>query len=195
MRILGISCYYHDSVTVSDGQLVAAAMEERFTHLKHDSRFPLAAIRFCLDAGGVKAQNTDYLVVYERPISKLERILQSSLAGFPRTMSLFRKSMASWFGEKLWIKGHIASELGIAPDRILFVEHHLADTASAFFSSPFRESTIVTVDGVGEWTTTAVGEAIGCWDRTDVGNSVRLIKEIRYPDLLVLLYSTLIAYL
>ena len=128
MNILGISCYYHDAAAVllQEGELVAAAEEERFSRMKHDHTFPKYAIEFCLRQGGIAAEDLDYVVFYEKPLEKFERILSTTLAGFPRTWSVFRESMITWFNEKLWIKGHILGQLPISADRLLFVDHHIS---------------------------------------------------------------------
>ncbi|MDP6793647.1 MAG: carbamoyltransferase N-terminal domain-containing protein, partial [Anaerolineales bacterium] len=160
MNILGISCFYHDAAAVllQQGELVAAAEEERFSRVKHDHRFPQRAIDFCLQQGGIEARDLDYVVFYEKPLVKFERILSTTLGAFPRTWGVFRESMVTWFDEKLWIKSQILRKLPVTVDRLLFVEHHLSHAASAFFASPYKEAAILTVDGVGEWTTTTVGK-------------------------------------
>ena len=189
MDILGISCYYHDAAAalIRDGELIAAAEEERFSRIKHDSDFPTHAIRFCLEAGGIDARDLDYFVFYEKPFIKFERILLSSLQTVPRSWRVFREAMVHWLLDKLWIKGLVRNELGIEAEKILFCEHHLSHAASTFYPSPYQEAAILTVDGVGEWTTTAVGYGRG----TDV----TLTKELRFPHSLGLLYSAFTAYL
>lgn len=162
MYILGISCYYHDAAAalLRDGELVAAAEEERFTRKKHDYGFPAHAIDFCLAQEGIAARDLDYVVFYEKPLLKFERIMMTSLATFPQSWDSFRESMIIWFNEKLWIKGQILGKLPDIPvDRLLFVEHHLCHAAAAFFASPYKEAAILTVDGVGEWTTATLGQA------------------------------------
>src|SRR4051812_9750119 len=168
MNILGISCYYHDSAAalIQDGLVVAAAEEERFSRLKHDSRFPSLAIDFCLRRGEITGPDLDYVVFYEKPMVKLERILKTSLGSYPRSWKIFRESSVSWLKERLWIKDRIARACGIAPEKILFVDHHISHAASAFFCSPFTDSALLTVDGVGEWTTTAIGRGSAAWDKT-----------------------------
>ncbi|MGH7207575.1 MAG: carbamoyltransferase N-terminal domain-containing protein, partial [Nitrospiraceae bacterium] len=175
MHILGISCYFHDAAAalLRDGHLVAAAEEERFTRKKHDYRFPQRAIDFCLRAGDIQPADLDYVAFFEKPFVKFERLILSSLQTFPRSHGVFREAMISWLGDKLWIKHHIQRRLGVPPSRILFSEHHLSHAASAFFCSPFEESAILTVDGVGEWTTASVG--IG------KGTEIKLLEEIRFP--------------
>jgi len=196
MYILGVSCYYHDAAAalLHNGQLVAAAGEERFSRVKHDFSYPQQAIEFCLRQAGIAAQDLDYVVFYEKPLRKFERILLSTLAGAPRTMKLFREAMATWFSEKLWIKSHLLGRLNVSARKLLFVEHHMSYAASAFFCSPFREAAVLTVDGVGEWTTTALGRATADWG--DGGaNAIHLEQEIRFPHSLGLLYSAFTAWL
>src|SRR5881296_4770280 len=189
MHILGISCYFHDSAAavLSDGVLVAAAEEERFTRKKHDYEFPQHAIDFCLRQAGLGAADVDYVVFFEKPFVKFERLLISSLATFPRSYKVFREAMITWLGDKLWIRHLIQKRLGIAADRIFFSEHHLSHAASAFFCSPFYEAAILTVDGVGEWTTASLG--------VGRGTDITLLKEIRFPHSLGLLYSAFTAFL
>jgi carbamoyltransferase len=189
MNVLGISCYFHDAAAalLRDGQLVAAAEEERFTRKKHDWDFPEQAIAFCLRAGGLAAADVDYVVFFEKPFVKFERLLLSSLQTFPRSLRVFREAMITWLGDKLWVKDAIRRRLGIAPGRILFSEHHLSHAASAFLCSPFDEAAVLTVDGVGEWTTASFG--------VGRGTDVRLLKELRFPHSLGLLYSAFTAFL
>src|SRR5882724_3378653 len=189
MYILGISCYYHDSAAalLQDGMLIAAAAEERFSRIKHDSEFPRLAINFCLEQAGITAADLDYVVFYEKPFRKFDRILQSSLSGFPRSLGLFRESMLTWFSSKLWIKGKLLDELRIESIRLLFSEHHLSHAASAFFASPFDEAAILTVDGVGEWATATMG--------VGRGSEIHIDNELRWPHSLGMLYSTFTAFL
>jgi carbamoyltransferase len=189
MNILGISCYFHDAsaALLKDGELVAAAEEERFTRKKHDYEFPQNAIDFCLGVGGLKAEDLDYVVFFEKPFIKFERLLLSSMQTFPRSHKVFREAMITWLGDKLWIKTLIQKRLGIPPGKILFSEHHLSHAASAFFCSGFDEAAIMTVDGVGEWTTASVG--------VGRGTEIKLLKEIRFPHSLGLLYSAFTAFL
>ncbi|MCP4356839.1 MAG: carbamoyltransferase [Chloroflexi bacterium] len=196
MYILGISCYYHDAAAVllHDGQLVAAAEEERFSRVKHDSDFPKQAIQFCLDTAGISANDLDYVVFYEKPFLKFERIIKSQLATFPRSWRVFGEAMIAWLSDKMWVKTHIQEKVGIPPEKILFVEHHLSHAASAFFASPFKEAAILTVDGVGEWTTAAMGRGTADWNG-DGQNSLVLDKEERFPHSLGLLYSAFTAFL
>jgi len=189
MHILGVSCYFHDSAAalLRNGLLVAAAEEERFTRKKHDYEFPRHAIDFCLRTGGLRAADLDYVVFFEKPFIKFERLLLSSLQTFPRSHRVFRESMIAWFGDKLWIRHLLQRELGLPPAKILFTEHHLSHAASAFFCSPFEEAAVLTVDGVGEWTTASIG--------VGRGTDVRLLREIRFPHSLGLLYSAFTAFL
>ena len=196
MNILGISCYYHDAAAalLQDGLLVAAAEEERFSRKKHDYGFPHNAIEFCLRQSGITSEDLDYVVFYEKPLLKFERILLSTLQTFPRSYAVFRESMIAWFNDKLWIKGQILTKLDIPNEKLLFVEHHLSHAASAFFCSPYKEAAILTVDGVGEWTTAAVGIASADWDGSRL-NKIDLFNETKFPHSLGLLYSAFTAFL
>jgi carbamoyltransferase len=189
VHILGISCFYHDAAAalLRDGQLIAAAEEERFTRKKHDSDFPMKAIEFCLRQAGITASDLEYVVFYEKPFVKFERIIMTSMQTVPKSAGLFREAMKHWLLDKLWIKGLIKQKLGTEDGKILFSEHHLSHAASAFFCSPFEEAAILTVDGVGEWATASMGIARG--------NEMRISKEIRFPHSLGLLYSVFTAFL
>ncbi|MBI3782728.1 MAG: hypothetical protein HY270_04930 [Deltaproteobacteria bacterium] len=189
MNILGISCFYHDAAAalIVDGKLIAASEEERFSRKKHDSDFPRLAVRFCLDRAGISIQDVDYVVFYEKPFVKFERILTTSLQVVPKSWKVFGDAMTTWLLDKLWVKNIIRSELGIPTDRILFSEHHLSHAASTFLCSPFDEAAILTVDGVGEWATATMG--------VGKGNSIRLLREIRFPHSIGLLYSAFTAFL
>jgi carbamoyltransferase len=189
MHILGLSCFYHDAAAalLGNGQLVAAAEEERFSRKKHDFGFPAQAILFCLQQGKISAQDLDYVVFYEKPFDKFERILMTSLQTYPRSWKVFRESMITWLVDKLWIRHHIEQELGIPKEKILFTQHHLSHAASAFLASPYEEAAILTVDGVGEWATATYG--------VGQGTAIRLEKEIRFPHSLGLLYSAFTAFL
>jgi carbamoyltransferase len=188
MRILGLSFFYHDSAAalLVDGRLVAAGEEERFSRRKHDSGFPEKAIRFCLDQAGIQAADLDYVVFYEKPFVKFERILLTLFATFPRSSSAFRESMLQWLTQKLWIKSLLVEKLKIPAKKILFADHHMSHAASSFFCSPFEEAAILTVDGVGEWTTGATGFG--------KGTQIRLDREMRFPHSVGLLYSAFTAY-
>lgn len=188
MNILGISCFYHDAAAaiVQDGTLLAAAQEERFTRKKHDQGFPKHAIAFCLDYASLKPGDIDYVVFYDKPFEKFDRILQTYLATWPKGFLSFLKAMPVWIKEKMWIPQTIRSELDYEGE-ILFAEHHMSHAASAFLVSPFEEAAILTTDGVGEWDTTTYG--IGR------GNEISLLKSIRFPHSLGLLYSAFTYYL
>jgi carbamoyltransferase len=196
MYILGVSCYYHDAaaVLIKDGMLVAAAEEERFSRKKHDSDFPERAINFCLEQAGISSKELDYVVFYEKPLVKFERILLTTLGTFPKSWGVFRESMVAWFNEKLWIKSRLMTELDIPSDKVLFVEHHLCHAASTLFSSPFEEAAVLTIDGVGEWTTATMGRGQADWDGSG-SNEIELFKEMKFPHSLGLLYSAFTAYL
>ena len=183
MYILGISCYFHDSAAVllKDGVVVAAAQEERFTRKKHDSSYPKNAIDYCLSHEKIASQDISYAVFYEKPFLKFERIFLNSVEYAPKSLRFYTESMKRWFFEHAWIKSHIISTLGISSSQILFSEHHLSHAASAYFVSPFKDSAVLTIDGVGEWTTVAWG--IG------KGSDLQLSEEIRFPHSLGLLYS------
>lgn len=189
MYTLGVSCFFHDSAAVllCDGDLVAAAEEERFTRRKHDSNYPIQAIEFCLKTAGITGRDLDQVVFYEKPFLKFERIVTMATAGFPDTREMFSRSMRSLLGEKLWIRTRLASHLGVPERRIIFSEHHISHAASAFFCSPFDNAAILTVDGVGEWATATLGVGLA--------NDIKLISEIRFPHSLGLLYSAFTAFL
>jgi carbamoyltransferase len=182
MYILGISCFYHDSAAalIHDGRILAAAQEERFTRKKHDFSFPAYAIRYCLAEAGITAADLDYVVFYDKPLAKFERILETYLAYAPRGIRSFLMAMPLWLKEKLWIPSLIREELDFE-GTILFTEHHESHAASAFFPSPFERAAFLTMDGVGEWTTTSYGRG---W-----GNTFEILGELRFPHSLGLLYS------
>src|SRR5919201_4470567 len=147
MNILGISCFFHDAAAalVRDGELVAAAEEERFSRKKHDFSFPAHAIDFCLHVGGVRSEELDLVVFFEKPFVKFDRILRSAMQTFPRSRRVFQESMIAWMTDKLWIKKLLKEKLGVGDDRILFSDHHMSHAASAFFCSPFERAAILTV--------------------------------------------------
>ena len=194
MRILGISAFYHDSAAalVCDGAIVAAAQEERFSRKKHDSEFPVRAMGYCLDEAGVTLDKIDYVVFYDKPFLKFERLLETYLAFAPRGFASFRMAMPLWLKEKLFLKDLLRKELKrLAPsfdweNKLLFSEHHLSHAASAFYPSPFEEAAVLTMDGVGEWATTSL-----CLGR---GNALEVVKEIHFPHSLGLLYSAFTYY-
>ena len=196
MFILGISCFYHDAAAalLKDGMLVAAAEEERFSRKKHDFGFPEMAIQFCLTEAGITGEELDYVVFYEKPFVKFDRILMTAMATFPRSVGVFRESMITWFNDKLWIKRLIQTRLRVDSGKILFVDHHASHAASAFFCSPFGEAATLTFDGVGEWATSTVGRASAAWSNGG-RNDLRLVQEMRFPHSLGLYYSAFTAFL
>lgn len=185
--ILGISAFYHDSAAclVKDGQILAAAQEERFTRQKHDFGFPLHAIRYCLNEAGITVKDLSFIGYYEKPFIKFERLLLTYLAYAPRGVVSFLKAMPVWLKQKIFLKDFIREQLRYDGEMI-FTEHHESHAASAFYPSPFEEAAILTMDGVGEWTTTSVG--IG------KGNEIDLVSEIKFPHSLGLLYSAFTYY-
>jgi carbamoyltransferase len=194
MRILGISAHYHDAAAalLVDGVPVAAVQEERLSRRKNDAGFPLAAIDWCLASAGVEPADLDAVVFYEKPMLKFARILTTVLRAFPRSRRAFTHAMRNALGQKIWIKGTIAAELGVPGGKVLFTEHHQAHAAAAFFPMPTRDAAILTTDGVGEWATLTVGRGRR---RPGGTSSVELLREIRFPHSLGLFYSTFTAYL
>ncbi len=186
--ILGISAFYHDSaaVLVVDGEIVAAAQEERFTRKKHDPDFPKHAIQFCLDHAGLRPENLDYVGFYDKPFRKFERLLETYLAFVPRGYRSFRQAIPIWLKEKLHISSSIHDALAGYRRRIVYLDHHESHAASAFFPSPFEEAAILTMDGVGEWSTACIGYG--------QGSSLTLNHELRFPHSLGLLYSAFTYY-
>jgi carbamoyltransferase len=202
--ILGISAFYHDSAAclVRDGEIVAAAQEERFTRIKHDHNFPVHAARYCLQEAGITAAQLDYVGFYDKPLLKFDRLLETYLDYAPAGFRSFLRAMPLWMKEKLWMPDLIRTEMakanGAADERaakkarkkfewkLLFGDHHESHAASAFYPSPFEEAAILTIDGVGEWATSSIG--IG------KGNEISLLKELRFPDSLGLLYSAFTYY-
>ena len=197
MYILGISAFYHDSAAalLKDGQLVAASMEERFSRKKHDNRMPIQAIVFCLKQAGITAADLDYVVYYEKPIQKFERIIQTALNNFPNSAIVWREAMLKWMGDKLWVKNKLINALGVDGKKVLFCDHHMSHAASAFFASPFKEAAVLTCDGVGEWTSTTLGTAKSYWNGETGTNDINLFSEQRFPHSLGLLYSVFTAWL
>lgn len=187
MYILGISAYYHDSAAclIKDGEIVAAVQEERFTRKKHDYRFPANAINYCLNHAGINGSDLEYIAFYDKPFLKFERLLETYLSFAPAGIKSFLKAMPLWLREKIWIKELIRKEVKFE-GKILFPEHHLSHAASAFYPSPFEEAAILTMDGVGEWTTTSYG--IGNQNRIDI------LADIKFPHSLGLLYSAFTYY-
>ena len=192
MKILGISAHYHDSAAalVVDGVPVAAVQEERLSRRKNDAGFPLNAIEWCLAHAAIDPEDLDAVVFYERSMLKFERILTSTLRTFPRSWRSFPHAMKNSLGEKVWMRGVIASHLGVDRRKILFTGHHDAHAAAAFLTSPSRRAAILTADGVGEWATLTAGIGVRA-DET----RITLLREIRFPHSLGMLYSTFTAYL
>jgi len=187
--ILGISAFYHDSAAalVVDGKIVAAAQEERFSRVKHDAGFPSRAIEYCLREAGARTDSLDYVAFYEKPLVKFERILETHLAHAPSGFGSFRDGIPTWLKEKLHLRSRINRELNRARRQpIVFLDHHESHAASAFFPSPFDEAAILTLDGVGEWSTTTMGQGRG--------GRIQLDQHLRFPHSLGLLYSAFTAY-
>ena len=196
MYILGISAFYHDSAAclLKDGEIIAAAQEERFTRKKHDSQFPIYAIKYCLKEAKISAEKINNVVFYEKPFIKFERLLETYLAFAPKGFLSFTKAIPIWIKEKLFQKSILIKKLNNTlggnvnwQERLLFSEHHLSHAASAFYPSPFKSAAVLTLDGVGEWTTTSL--ALG------KGNNLKIIKEIKFPHSLGLLYSAFTYYI
>jgi carbamoyltransferase len=187
MYILGISAYYHDSAAclVRDGEIVAAAQEERFTRKKHDHRFPAHAVKFCLEYAGIKGEQVDLVAFYDKPLLKFERLLETYLDYAPSGLRSFIMAMPLWLREKLWIREQVAKECGYK-GKVLFTEHHESHAASAFFPSPFESAAVLTMDGVGEWATSSYGRG--------KGNELHLLGELHFPHSLGLLYSAFTYY-
>jgi carbamoyltransferase len=194
MKILGISAHYHDSAAalVVDGVPVAAVQEERLSRHKNDAGFPLSAIEWCLEHAGLEPADLDAVVFYERSMLKFERILTCTLRTFPRSWRSFPNAMKNSLGEKVWARGIISSHLGVAKKKILFTGHHEAHAAAAFLTAPTRRAAILTADGVGEWASLTAGHGER---RADGATDISLLREIRYPHSLGMLYSTFTAYL
>src|SRR3984893_2732557 len=194
MIVLGIAAYSHDSAValVRDGVVLAAAQEERFTRKKHDPGFPAHAVRWCLDDAGMTGNDVDHVAFYDKPFLKFERLLETYLAFAPRGFTSFRQALPIWLREELFQKSLLAKALKQTsqafdwPGRLLFSEHHLSHAASAFFPSPFERAAVLTMDGVGEWTTTSL--ALGR------GKDLEVIREIHFPHSLGLLYSAFTYY-
>jgi carbamoyltransferase len=187
MYILGISAYYHDSAAclVRDGEVLAAAQEERFTRRKHDHRYPSNAVEFCLRRAGITPKELDYVAFYDKPLLKFERLLETYIDYAPSGLRSFLLAMPLWLREKLWIREQVSKEAGFE-GKVLFTEHHESHAASAFFPSPFESAAILTMDGVGEWATSSYGYG--------KGNELHLLKELHFPHSLGLLYSAFTYY-
>src|SRR6478752_2153518 len=186
--VLGISAYYHVSAAclVVDGRIVAAAQEERFTRKKHDEAFPAKAVEYCLKEAGITASQLNYVGFYEKPLVKFERLLETYASLAPRGWQSYLMAMPTWLGEKLWMSDDIAEQLDGYEGPILFGEHHESHAASAFYPSPFEQAAILTIDGVGEWATSSIG--------VGRGNDLELLRELRFPHSLGLLYSAFTYY-
>jgi carbamoyltransferase len=195
MNILGISAFYHDSAAalIRDGEIVAAAQEERFTRKKHDPSFPAHAVSFCLEYGRIGVNDLEAVVFYDKPLLKFERLLETYYAYAPRGLKSFLSAIPVWIKEKVFLKKLIRDELHKIGDgaakrvKLLFTDHHLAHAASAFFPSPFAEAAILTIDGVGEWATASIGHGRD--------NDITILKEMRFPHSVGLLYSAFTHYL
>lgn len=187
LHVLGISAFYHDSAAaiVRDGEIIAAAQEERFSRKKHDPRFPANAINYCLEEAQIESSDLAAVVFYDNPVLTLDRILKTLIAAGEKGLPSWIQGAPSWLGVKLFVEKMVRSELKVEL-KVLFVEHHLSHAASAFFPSPFEEAAVLTIDGVGEWATTTLGKA----DRDEV----RILEEIHFPHSLGLLYSTFTQY-
>ena len=188
MNILGISCYYHDSAAalVQDGKITAAVQEERFTREKNTPVFPINAINYCVQSAGITFDDLDYVVIHEKPYLKFARVILSHLRSYPFSISNFLETVPSWLKERLSLPLIIEQETGYK-GKVLFVKHHLSHEAAAFLASPFNEAAIFTADAVGEWTTTTIGQGIG--------NKIKVMNELIYPDSLGLLYTAFTTYL
>ncbi|MCD6423204.1 MAG: hypothetical protein J7L42_03710, partial [Elusimicrobia bacterium] len=189
MNILGVSCWYHDGAAalIQDGKIVACAEEERFTRIKHDFNFPENAINFCLEEANITLKDIDWVVFYDKPFHKFERIISSILKEVPFSCGVFREAIPLWLKEKLHFRKKVKKTFGINEDKILFCWHHLSHAASSFFLSPFEEAAILTIDGVGEWTTATLGYG--------KGNKITISEELHFPHSLGLLYSAFTAFL
>src|ERR1700674_1848471 len=187
-RILGISAYYHDSAAclVEDGRIVAAAQEERFTRKKHDAGFPSRAVEYCLREAGITAGQLDLVGFYEKPLVKFSRLIETYIACAPRGLRSYLTALPLWLTDKLWISDDIRQRLEGYEGEILFGEHHELHAASAFYPSPFEQAAIVTMDGVGEWATSSIG--------VGRGHDIEIVRELRFPHSLGLLYSAFAAF-
>ncbi len=195
MRILGISCFYHDAAAalIVDGAIVAAAQEERFTRIKHDERFPVHAVRYCLQEAGLEMNDIDYVAFYDKPLLKFERLLETYYAFSPKGWLSFMRAMPVWIKEKVFLKDNVRKGLKEADEScngkqvLLFPEHHLSHSASAFYPSPYNDAAILTIDGVGEWCTTSISKG--------EGNTITVLKELHFPHSVGLLYSAFTYFL
>lgn len=194
MNILGISAFYHDSAAsiIQNGEVIAAAQEERFTRIKHDPAFPSNAVKFCLDYAGLTLDKIDAIVFYDKPLLKFERLLETYYGFSPKGLKSFLTSIPVWLKEKMFLKRMLHEELekiggyDKKKAKLLFPEHHLSHGASAFYPSPFEEAAVLTIDGVGEWATASI-----CYGK---GKDMTILKELRFPHSLGLLYSAVTYY-
>ena len=188
--ILGISAYYHDSAAaiIKDSEIIAAAQEERFSRVKHDPRFPVNAINYCIEEAFIEASDIDAVVFYDHPILTYDRIIKNCATVGEHSYDTFNSATKSILGIKLWVEKHVKQTIGTVGKlgKVLFAGHHISHAASSFFPSPYNESAIVSVDGVGEWSTTTIAHGID--------NDIKLLKEINYPNSLGLLYSAFTYY-
>jgi carbamoyltransferase len=193
MKVLGLSCFYHDSAAciVADGEIVAAAQEERFTRIKHDQAFPSNAVRYCLAEAGIEGAGLDAVAFYDKPLLKFQRILETYLSVAPSGLRPFMKALPLWMREKLWIEPEIQDALlacgAVPPTKLYFAEHHESHAASAFYPSPFSDAAVLTIDGVGEWATATVG--------VGEGKDLRLLQQLSFPHSLGLLYSAFTSFI
>ncbi len=188
MKILGLSAFYHDSAAalIVNGEIVAAAQEERFTRIKHDSAFPARAVEFCLDCAKCQIEDVDYVVFYDKPLLKFDRLIETYVSYAPRGYPSFIKAIPVWMKEKMRLRHQIKKSLGKIKNPIVFTEHHESHAASAFYPSPFDKAAVITVDGVGEWATASIG--------LGTGSELSLLKTMNFPHSLGLLYSAFTYY-
>ena len=188
--VLGISCFYHDSaaVLVQDGKIIAAAQEERYTRIKHDPRFPHNAINYCLEEAFIETEEIDAIVFYDSQLKTFDRVIKNCMHIGSDSLEQFDKAVLSILGTKMWVQDYVKKIIGTLgkTGKLLFTEHHMSHAASAFYPSAYEKAAILTIDGVGEWTTTSIG--------LGNGKNLELLKEIHYPHSLGLLYSTFTYY-
>jgi len=194
VNILGVSAHYHDSAAalVIDGQPFCAVQEERLSRHKGDAAFPMLAIEWCLEHAGLEPEALDAVVFYERPMLKFDRILTCALRAFPHSWGTFPKAMKNTLGEKVWMRGIISSRLGVPGRKVLFTEHHQSHAAATFLTAPTSRAAILTADGVGEWATLSVGRGE---QNTNGGTEINLLREIRFPHSLGMLYTAITQHL
>lgn len=187
--VLGISAQFHDAAAalVCDGELVAAAAEERFSRVKHDSALPFRAAKWCLEHAGITIDDVAYVVFHEKPLRKFERLMITQIQAFPKSLDAFRRTALTWFPDKLWVRSALAKGLQIDARKVIFSDHHLSHAASSFYTSPFESAAVLTVDGVGEWATTALFDA--------APRGIKRLSEIHFPHSIGLVYSAFTAYL